>query len=301
MELSDSTTLRRSGGSIPCPATPFTVRPVGRLMAAEIGGLDLAQPFDDGVRDVLRAALNEHKILVFPGQTLSKEAQVAFTCRFGEPEGHVARDYDGKPFGTVHIVSNLGRDGKPTATPRANGNYFWHTDKSYHDVPSFATILHAIKVPPEGGGTQFADMNRAYDALPDSLKEKIASLRCVHSWEASRANTFYKLATPEEIAERPPVVHPMVRTHPETGRKGLYIGKHTSHIEGMAVGDGRALLYQLLDFATRPEFLYTHPWQAGDLVMWDNRGLLHRASADYDMACHERLLHRTVVRGTRPY
>lgn len=280
---------------------PFTVTPAGRVMGAELGGIDLSQPFDDTVRDAILDALNAHHILIFPDQDLSKDAQAAFTKRFGEVEQHVARNYEGKPFGDVHLVSNLGPDGTPTKTPRTHGNFFWHTDKSYHDIPSLSTILHAITVPPEGGGTQFANMHLAYETLPDAMKEKIAGLRAVHSWEASRDNTFNKPATEESKKERPPVVHPMVRTHPDTGRKLLYIGTHTSHIDGMPVAEGRALLYQLLDFATQPRFQYTHYWKQGQVVMWDNRCLLHRAAADFEMDKHPRVLHRTVIRGTKPY
>lgn len=282
-------------------ASPFTVTPVGRVMAAEIGGIDLSKPFNDSIRDAILDALNTHQILIFPDQDLSKDAQVAFTKRFGEMEQHVARNYDGKTFGDVHLVSNLDPDGNPTKTPRSSGNYFWHTDKSYHEIPSLSTILHAIEVPPEGGGTQFANMQLAYEALPEELKERIAGLRAVHSWEASRNNTFNRPATEEQKKERPPVVHPMVRTHPGTGKKTLYVGTHTSHIEGMPVGDGRALLYQLMDFATHPRFQYTHYWKKGQVVMWDNRCLLHRATADFEMDKYTRLLHRTVVRGTKPY
>lgn len=280
---------------------PFTVTPVGRVMAAEIGGIDLSVPFDDAVRDGILDALNAHQILIFPDQDLSKDAHTAFTRRFGEVEQHVARNYDGKTFGDVHMVSNLGPDGKPTKTPRSSGNFFWHTDKSYHEVPSLSTILHAIKVPPDGGGTQFANMQLAYAALPEAMKEKIAGLRAVHSWEASRNNTFNRPATDEQKKERPPVIHPLVRTHPDTGKKVIYIGTHTSHIEGMPEGEGRALLYQLLDFATHPRFQYTHYWTKGQVVMWDNRCLLHRATADFEMDKYPRLLHRTVVRGTKPY
>lgn len=290
-----------SGTDTGGPAAPFTVTPVGRVMAAEIGGINLSQPFDDSVRDAILDALNAHQILVFPDQDLSKDAHIAFTMRFGDVEQHVARNYEGKTFGDVHLVSNLDPEGKPTKQPRSTGNYFWHTDKSYHEIPSLSTILHAIQVPPEGGGTQFANMQLAYEALPEETKDRIAGYRAVHSWEASRNNTFNRPATDEQKKERPAVVHPMVRTHPDTGRKTLYIGTHTSHIEGLPVGEGRALLYQLLDFATHPRFQYTHYWKKGQVVMWDNRCLLHRATADFEMDKHPRLLHRTVVRGTKPY
>lgn len=282
-------------------ALDFTVTKAGRVMGAEISEIDLSKSFEDATRNAILDALNLHQILIFPDQDLNKTAQVAFTKRFGAMEQHVARNYDGTTFGEVHLVSNLDPNGKPTATPRSSGNFFWHTDKSYHDIPSLATILHAITIPPEGGGTQFSNMQLAYEALPKTMKKKIAGLRAVHSWEASRNNTFNRPATEEQKKERPPVVHPMVRTHPGTGKKILYIGTHTSHIEGMPVDEGRALLYQLLDFGTRPRFQYTHYWKEGQVVMWDNRCLLHRAAGDFEMDRYPRLLHRTVVRGTKPY
>jgi taurine dioxygenase len=279
---------------------PFVLRPVSKLMGVELTGLDLSQPIDDAVRDALLDALTAHKVLVFRDQSLTKERQHAFTERFGEVEGHVVRDFAGEKVPLVHTVSNLDADGNPTMTPYTFGNYFWHTDKSYHDVPSLSTMLHAIEVPPEGGGTQFCNMELAYAELSDAMKARVADLRVVHSWEANRRNTGNTPATAEENAERPPVSHPMVRTHPDTGAKSLYIGVHTSHVEGMDEGEGRALLYQLLDFATQPHRVYTHQWRKGDLVMWDNRCLLHRAVRDYEMAKYRRILHRTVIRGTVP-
>jgi alpha-ketoglutarate-dependent taurine dioxygenase len=156
----------------------------------------------------------------------------------------------------VYLVTNIDEDGNPTETPPTHGNYFWHTDKSYRPVPSFATLLHAREVPSSGGDTQFANTALAYDALPDERKHRIANLRVVHSWEASRNNTGNVPATAEEIADSPPVTHPLVRTHPDSGQKSLYIGTHTSHIEGMDYQQGRALLKELLEHAEQPQFVY---------------------------------------------
>ena len=139
------------------------------------------------------------------------------------------------------------------------------------------------------------------DRIPEHMKDRIATYHAEHSWEVSRTNTFSRPATEEEKRERPPVVHPIVRTHPVTGRKLLYMGHHTSHIVELPYGEGRALLYQLLDFATQPHRVYTHRWRKGDLVMWDNRCLVHRGMRDFDMTKHRRLLHRTVLKGSVPY
>ena len=283
------------------PKGPLNIRPIDQVAGAEIAGLDLSEPFGDEIRDAILAALNEYHVLSFPDQTLTKEQQIAFTESFGEIEGHVAHDHNGKPFPPVHVVSNLDPDGKPTKKPRSHGNYFWHTDKSYHEVPSLATILYAIEVPPFGGSTQFANMQMAYDELLPEMKEIIEGLQVVHSWEQSRRNSMNQPATEEQIAARPPVTHPIVRTHPDTGRKGIYVGIHASHIEGKEWHEGREILYRLTDMVTQPRFIYTHEWKKNELVMWDNRCLMHRATGDFPQDVYPRVLHRTVIRGTKPF
>lgn len=295
--------------SQPTAATPtpsgvrpaFVVNRLSPVAGAEVLGLDLSRPIDDAVKEAIIEAFLEHHVLAFRDQDLTKDQQEAFTLNFGELEGHVGRLSDGTRYPNVHTVTNLDDEGKPTRTPHTHGNYFWHTDKSYHDIPSLTTLLHAVQIPPSGGDTQFANMHLAYEALPEARKKQLEGLVAVHSWEASRRNTGNKPATEEQKRERPPVSHPVVRTHPVTGRKSLYLGMHTSHIEGMPEAEGKALLDELLEEATRPEFVYSHQWRKGDLVMWDNRCLLHRAVANYEMDQHPRVLHRTVVRGTKPY
>ena len=278
----------------------FDVRPLADVAGAEVLGLDLAQPLDETVRGEILAAFLEHHVLVFRGQRLSGEDQLAFTTRFGELEEHVGRLHDGRKPPLLHVVSNLDPDGRPTAKPHTSGNYHWHTDKSYHEVPSLATLLYAAELPPAGGDTLFANMHLAWEALPEERRRGLRGLRVVHSWEASRRNTGNRPATDEERRERPPVVHPLVRVHPETGRESIYLGCHTSHIVGMGEAEGKARLDELLAFATASRFVYRHEWQEGDLVMWDNRCLLHRADANYDMSRIRRVLHRTVVKGKPP-
>jgi len=266
-----------------------------------ITGADLGKPLSPAALDAVMAAFREHHVLVFRDQDLSNEAQLAFTTQFGELEEHVGRHTAAARYGLVHTVSNLGDDGRPTTKLKQSGNYHWHTDKSYHAVPSLLTILHAKELPPAGGNTQFANMAMAYDALSEPMKQRMAGLRVVHSWAASRRRAGGPAPSAIEMQERPPVEHPMVRTHPETGAKTLYIGNHASHVVGMADDESEALLTELLEHATQPQFVYTHQWQAGDLVMWDNRCLLHRALANYEMGQHRRILHRTVVTGTVPF
>jgi alpha-ketoglutarate-dependent taurine dioxygenase len=266
-----------------------------------ITGADLSRPLSPAFRKAILAAFRDHHILVFRHQDLSKDEQLTFTRQFGEVEEHVARHSAVARYGLVHTVTNLGEDGRPTTKLTAVGNYHWHTDKSYHAVPSLMTLLHAKELPPEGGDTQFANTAMAYEALSEETKRRIAGLRVVHSWAASRRRAGAPPPSEIEMRERPPVEHPLVRTHPETGAKTLYIGNHASHILGMSEAEAEALLLDLLEHATRPQFVYTHHWQEGDLVIWDNRCLLHRALANYEMVKYPRVLHRTVVTGSVPF
>ena len=280
---------------------PFKLAVLKPGMAAEVIGLNLNHAIDDGLRQIILETFYKFPVLVFRDQTLDKRAQIAFSKCFGALEGHVNRVFRSDGFPAVHEVSNLDLNtGKPTANLENRGKYHWHTDKSYLLTPSLATLLHAVTLPPEGGDTQFAHMGDAYDALSDEKKDEIACLRMVHSWERTRIKSGSKLATAQEIEDAPPVVHPLVRTHPETGRKCLYIGTHASHVADMVRNMGEALLEELQIFATQDRFIYSHIWRPGDLVMWDNRCLLHRATESYDMAKHVRLMHRTVVRGDAP-
>jgi taurine dioxygenase len=268
----------------------------------ELTGLDLSQPLAAADRDRILRLFRAHPIMVFRGQSLTREQQFAFTSHFGEIETrHVGRHVDALRYTAVHTVSNLGPDGQPIAIPTERGNYYWHTDKSYHAVPSLLTMLHAVELPPVGGGTQFANTARAYAALPEAMRARIDGLRAVHSWEASRINCGARPATEEQKRERPAVDHPLVRTHPDTGAKALYLGNHAGHIIGLPHDEGAALLRELLAFTTQPRFVYTHQWQPGDLVLWDNRCLVHRALPHDGMDRHRRVLHRTVVTGTVPY
>jgi len=190
MEPAVRTTEAPAGAVRATAGAPFDIRPLSDLMAAEIVGFDLSQPFDDATRDAILDALVEYHVLCFRDQSLSKEQQYAFTERFGELEGHVTRTWGGDKSPIVHTVSNLDKDGRPTDNPFTQGNFFWHTDKSYHAIPSLATLLHAKQLPPSGGSTQFCNMYAAYEALPQEMKDRIAGYHAEHSWEVSRMNSF---------------------------------------------------------------------------------------------------------------
>ena len=279
----------------------FELTQLSSVAGAEIHGIDLNAPLAPSAQEDIDAALLAHHVLVFRDQRLNADAQLAFTERFGDLATHVIRLANGEPAPLLHVISNLDADGKPTSKPYSHGNYYWHTDKSYHAVPSFATLLHAVELPPAGGDTQYTNLHQAYEALPEARKREIDDLRLVHSWEANRINTGNRPATDAEKRDRPPVSHPLVRSHPDTGRKSLYIGVHVSHVEDMPVEEGKVLLEELTEFATQERFIYAHQWRAGDLVMWDNRCLMHRATSNYDMDRHRRVMHRTVLKGTVPH
>jgi len=264
-------------------------------MAAEVTGLDLSQSLHAEAQARIHAAFLRHHLLVFRDQALTKEKQVAFTEQFGTLERHTARNRGTDDLPLVHIVSNLGDDGKPMGSVRSDQ---WHTDKSFRPEPSMATILHAVTLPPEGGDTVFVDMSAAYDGLNDAKKAEISNLQVIHSWELSRENEGREMSE-EELADAPENTHPLARVHPETGRIAIFAGMHASHIERMPFKTGRALILHLEEHATQPRYQYRHVWQPGDVLMWDNRCLLHRAEANFDAATYTRILHRTCLKGTR--
>ncbi len=272
----------------------FVVRPLSELMAAEVIGLDLTQSFDSATRDAVYQALLDHQLLAFRDQDLTKDQQVAFTEQFGTLEKHTQRNRGTSTHPLVHTVSNLGDDGKPTGKV---GSLSWHTDKSFRPLPSMATILHAVALPPEGGDTVFANMYAAYEALSAAEKEELDGVGVVHSWELSRDNIGRTISEWEK-RDAPPMTHQLARIHPDTGRKCLFMGTHASHLEGMPMEEGRTRIEQLEAQATQPQFLYRHHWKKGDVLMWDNRCLLHHADANFDAARHARVLHRTCLRGT---
>ncbi|HET6610301.1 MAG TPA: TauD/TfdA family dioxygenase [Rhodopila sp.] len=271
------------------------IRPLSPILAAEVLGLDLRRPLNAQTRDAVHEAFIRYHVLCFRNQDLSPEEQIAFTEQFGTLERHMARN-KGKTNPLVHIVSNLDADGKPSGKVSSTG---WHTDKSFRPEPSLATILHAVTMPPEGGETCFANMVAAYEALPEATRRALDDVKVVHSWALSRSNRDRK-PTVEEIADAPDMIHPLVRTIPETGKKALFMGEHASHLDGGSIDEGRARILELEAHATQDRFVYLHRWREGDMLMWDNRCLLHRANANFDANRYPRVLHRTCLRGRAP-
>jgi len=276
--------LDQHGELSPNPDLLERLSPAGGVRMA---GIDLAQALSAEQKDAIGAAFLAHHIVVFPEQSLTREQQFAFAANFGEVEAHGVHRGENKRYGVAHVMSNLGADGKPTFRVSKAANYHWHTDKPYHPAPPMLTTLYAVELPPSGGDTEFANMALAYAALPEETRRRIAGLRVVFR--------------PAFDASRLAVDHPLVRTHPDTGRKSLYIGNHSSHILGLPEAEGAAFLGELLEHATQRQFVYVQRWQLGDLIMWDNRCLLHRAVANYEADKYRRVMHRSIVGGTVPF
>ena len=270
------------------------VRPIGEVMGAEIENVDLSAPLaDDAFRRILEAFI-AHKLLVFRNQRLSAAGIRAFAERFGPIEGHNVKGQDGKVLDAVHAVTNLGADGKPSTKPHINANYYWHSDKAHYPVPSLLTMLYAVELPPSGGETEFANMAMAYAALPDAKKRRLEGLRVENDFQYAMQNVGKVLAKGEWV---PSVTHPLVRIHPDTGAPSLFVGMYSKGVVGMPAAEGQALIRELLDHATQAAFTFRHHWQVGDLVVWDNRCLNHRAVMNYEMTQYRRVLLRCVVKG----
>lgn len=281
----------------------FTLRAFTTAIGAEVVGLDLSQPLDDATFDAVRAAWHRHLVLVFRDQRLSDPELERFSARFGP--------LDRKPVYTdavldtttseyVCVISNVKVDGRPIGD-LGDGEAVWHTDMSYNPLPPMAAALYALEIPPSGGETGFANMYLAYETLPPALRARIERLACKHDATRNSAGGLRR-GMPEVIdpSVSPGTPHPMVRTHPETGRNALYLGRRRhAYIVGLPVAESERLLDEIWAHATRPEFSWHHAWRLDDLVLWDNRCVMHRRNP-FDPAAR-RVMHRTQVQGDKPY
>ena len=282
------------------------VRKLSPALGAEVTGVDLAEPLDDATLSQIREIWAEHPVLVFPGQHLSEAQQVAFSRRFGELAIFIDKEKRSSGQPEILRIANVDEDGNLLDPDHPLRRYFailtglWHTDGSYKAIPSFGSMLHGLEVPPEGGETCYANMFRAYEAMPAEMKARIDGLHMVHNHEVTRLLApGLEPMSEEKKAELPPVTHPLVRRH-DDGRKSLYISANVAYyVGGMDLEAGKALHRELMEWAGRPEFVYCHKWRQGDLLMWDNRGLLHRVTP-YDARKHRRVMQRTEIMGTEP-
>lgn len=282
--------------------TRFTIQPSTAPLGNEITGLNLSQPLDDATFAELRDAFSACSVLVFRNQNLTPEQQIRFSRGFGELEIHVMERYLLPGHPEIFRVSNIVENGQ-----RIGGSgEFWHTDLSYVAEPSRGSLLYSVEVPIRNGvvlgDTEFASTAAAYDALPAEMKKKLEGLKAVHRY----GDIYNKVAqarggaalTEEQKKKTPDVIHPVVFTHPFSGRKSLFVNEgFTVGIVGMPDDEAQALLRALYDHSTRPEFIYRHKWQVGDLVMWDNWATVHRATGGYTPE-ERRLLHRTTLKAS---
>ena len=280
---------------------------IGPCLAGRVGGLDLTRPLDPAQVAAVEAGMDEHAVLVFPAQQITDEQQMAFARNFGALEdtagGNVTKADENRLGAGMADVSNLDKHGKPLARDDRRrmfnlGNQLWHSDSSFRATPAKYSILSGRIVSTAGGNTEFADMRAAYDALDDATKREVESLVCDHSLIYSRGALGFDELTNEERATFRPVKQRLVRTHPVTGRKSLFLSSHAGTIEGWPVPEARAFLRDLVEHATQPRFVYVHRWQPFDLVMWDNRQTMHRVRRfDADTV---RDMRRTTVAGEGP-
>ena len=265
---------------------PLTIRQVGPGFAGEVAGVDLTRPLPAADIAAIHAGMDKYAVLVFHDQNFTDEQQLAFTQSLGPLELAIGtslrRPEDHRLPTTFADVSNLDRDNKPFARDDrrrlfAIGNRLWHSDSSFKVVPAKYSLLHARSIPSKGGNTEFAYMRGAYDALDQETKDLIEDLVCEHSQMYSRAKLGFTDFTAEERERFKPVRQRLVRVHPSTGRKSLYLSSHAGTIIGWPEPEAKALLMDLSEVATQREFVYSHKWRVGDLVMWDNRQTMHRA------------------------
>ena len=285
----------------------ITIRQRHPHFVGEVSGVDLRQPLTAEQAREIEAAIDRYAVLVFHGQDITDEQQLAFALNFGRREdargGNIVKPQDSRLSTGLNDVSNLGKDGRPLPKDhRAHlfnlGNCLWHSDSSFRPIPAKYSLLSARVVNPSGGNTEFADMRAAYDALDDHTKAEIEDLVCEHSLMYSRGSLGFLDYTDEEKEMFKPVQQRLVRTHPAHGRKSLYLSSHAGAVRGMSVPEGRLLLRDLTEHATQPEFVYVHKWTVHDLIMWDNRQTMHRVRR-YDQS-QPRDMRRATVAGTTP-
>ena len=296
----------------------ISIKKLGRHLGAEIAGVDLSQPLADGAFAAIADAFFENQVAVFRDQRLTPAQQVAFTGRFGVLEQHVRKEHRLDGYPEILVVSNV-LNAQGTAIGVQDAGRYWHSDLSYKEVPSLLSALYALEVPVKDGvvlgNTSFASTTAAYAALPEEMKQRLRGLRNVHSYrfyrarnqqaqreEAARQARVVQEHVPseEQLKSVPDVEAPVVRTHPVTGRKSLFVNEaHSPGIVGLPEGEGEALLAQICAHIIQAEFRYEHHWRAGDLLMWDNVAVQHKANFDYDLPLR-RLMYRTTVRGSVP-
>jgi len=277
------------------------LRKLSQNLGAEIVNLDLADGVDDTQFAAIYKAFLEHQVLLFRSrEEASPKTQVAFARRFGEVQIHVMNQYHASDFPELYTLTNLDTQGKPSGRHPDKGTLAWHTDGSWMRRTGLATMMYATEVPETGGETHFADMYGAWDRLDDQTKAELHSARAVHSLDFSRNRRHgEEPMTDEQRAAVPPVDHPIRRVHPETGRTCVFLGDHAERIEGMDYASGREFVEALNARIIHDDLIYRHRWSVNELVVWDNRAVLHMGTP-YDTANARRVIRRCTVLGDSP-
>ncbi|HEX2439822.1 MAG TPA: TauD/TfdA family dioxygenase [Methylomirabilota bacterium] len=284
-----------------------SIRQIHPVFVGEVSGVDISQPLSREAVAAIEAGMDRYAVLVFHDQKLTDEQQMAFSVNFGTLEnphgGNITRPEERRLQVGMGDVSNLGKDGRPLARDSRQrafnlGNMLWHSDSSYRAIPAKYSLLSARVVNPVGGNTEFADMRAAYDTLDAATRALVEDLVCEHSLMYSRGSLGFVDYTEEERAMFRPVRQRLVRTHPVSGRKSLYLSAHAGQVIGMPTAEARILLRDLNEHATQPAFVYVHHWRPWDLVIWDNRQVMHRVRR-YDEA-QPRDMRRTTIAGEAP-
>jgi len=284
----------------------IAIRQIHPVFVGEVSGVDLRAPLSRADVEAIEAGMDRYAILVFHDQKITDEQQIAFSRNFGEIEnsagGNVTKPDEKRLHPLMNDVSNLGADHRPLARDDRRrlfnlGNQLWHSDSSFRAIPAKYSLLSARTVAKKGGNTEFADMRAAYDALDEEAKDLVEDLICEHSLLYSRGLLGFEVM-PEERAMFRPVRQRLVRTHPVTGRKSLYLSSHAGTIVGWPMPEARALLRDLTEQATQPQFVYVHQWRPYDLVMWDNRQVMHRVRRFDESEVRD--MRRTTVAGDTP-
>ncbi len=285
----------------------IAIRQIHPVFVGEVSGVDLRQTLAPDEVAAIEAGMDRYAVLVFHDQNITDEQQIAFTRNFGEIEssagGNVTRPDQKRLNPLMNDVSNLGQDNRPLARDDRRrlfnlGNQLWHSDSSFRAVPAKYSLLSGRVVVAKGGNTEFADMRAAYDALDDETKAEVEDLVCEHSLIHSRGVLGFTELSPEERAMFAPVRQRLVRTHPKSGRRSLYLASHAGAIVGWPVPEARALLRDLVEHATQPQFVHVHQWRKYDLVMWDNRQTMHRVRRFDEREIRD--MRRTTVAGDAP-
>ena len=296
MNSQTSQMVDNSVGIVPRRSAPGAPR-----LGAEITGVDLRR-IDGAVFAAIHGAWIEHQVLLFRGQSLDDQDLIAFSRRFGDLD-HAPTQENGQRIANgmpeIYVVSNVIENGVAIGS-LGYGEAVWHTDMSYLQAPPKASMLYALEIPPSGGDTSFVDMYAAFEGLPRSLRQRALGLRVKHDGTYNSGGYVRQGVTPtDDPREAPGTLHPLVCTHPESGRRMLYLGRRRmAWLEGFDIAESDALLDEIWDYATQARFVWTHQWRVGDLVLWDNRCTMHRRDP-FD-ASTRRVMHRTQIKGSAP-